>query len=113
MKEFLLIYRNEPQNRPQSNPEELQSITKKMMDWIAGIAAQNKLSDKGNRLSASGKVVRSNNLITDGPYSEIKETVGGYSLVKANSYEEALEVVKGCPIIAIGGNVEIREINPL
>ncbi|HEY8936239.1 MAG TPA: YciI family protein [Cyclobacteriaceae bacterium] len=49
--------------------------------------------------------------MTDGPYSEIKELIGGYSIVKANSLEEATELAKGCPILTVGGNVEVREIS--
>ncbi|MES1226190.1 MAG: YciI family protein, partial [Bacteroidota bacterium] len=93
------------------SPEEMQAMTKKWMDWIGGIAAQNKLVDRGNRLDGAGKVVRPNNVITDGPYSEIKELIGGYTLVKANSLEEAAALAKGCPILTIGGNVEVREIS--
>ena len=81
------------------------------MDWIGGIAAQNKLTDRGNRLFPSGKVLKAGNVITDGPYTEIKESIVGYSIVKADSIEEATELAKGCPALKSGGNVEIREIN--
>lgn len=111
MKEFLLIFRNDLKTIPQASPEEMQANTKRWMDWIGGIAAQNKLSNKGNRLSFSGRVVKANNVVTDGPYSEIKESVGGYSIVKVESYDEAVEIAKGCPIFKFGGNVEVREID--
>ena len=88
-------------------------MTKRWMDWIGGIAAQNKLGDRGNRLFPSGKVVKPGNIITDGPYSEIKESIGGYSIVKANSLEEATELAKGCPGLTIGGSVEVREIREM
>lgn len=88
-------------------------MTKKWMDWIGGIAAQDKLIDRGNRLDSAGKVVRPNQVVTDGPYTEIKELIGGYSLVKADSLEEAAELAKGCPVLALGGNVEVREINKM
>ncbi|NHA04472.1 transcription initiation protein [Mucilaginibacter sp. HC2] len=113
MKEFLFVFRNNSVGAPQGSPEEMQAITQKWMDWVGGIAAQNKLVNRGNRLFGDGKVVRSNNVITDGPYTEIKELIGGYTLVKAESLEEAAELAKGCPILAFGGNVEVREINPL
>ena len=113
MKEYLLIFRNNFKSFPDSSPEEMQAMTKKWMDWIGGVAAQNKLFDRGNRLSNSGKVVKPNNVITDGPYSEIKESVGGYSIVKVDSYEEAVEIAKGCPVLTMGGNVEVREIDQL
>ncbi len=113
MKELLLIFRNDFKAMPEFSPEEMQASTKKWMDWIGGIAAQNKLSNRGNRLSSSGKVVKSNNIVTDGPYTEIKESIGGYSIIKVDSYEEAVEIAKGCPVLASGGNVEVREIDQL
>jgi hypothetical protein len=111
MKDFLFVFRNDYPSLPKGSPEEMQAMTKKWMDWIGGIAAQNKLVDRGNRLDGAGKVVRPNNVITDGPYSEIKELIGGYTLVKANSLDEAAALAKGCPILTLGGNVEVREIS--
>jgi hypothetical protein len=58
----------------------------------------------------SGKVVKAGNVVTDGPFTEIKECIMGYSIVKADSIEEATELAKDCPILTFGGNVEIREI---
>jgi hypothetical protein len=113
MKDFLLVYRVDQNTMPKASPEEMQASTKRWMDWIGGIAAQNKLTDRGNRLFPSGKVVKSNNVIADGPYTEIKESLVGYSIVKAGSIEEATELANGCPILKIGGNVEVREINAL
>jgi hypothetical protein len=111
MKDFLLVYRNDFESIPKGSPEELQALTKKWMDWVGGIAAQNKLTDRGSSLAGGGKVVRPNNVVTDGPYTEIKELIGGYTIVKADSIEEAVELAGGCPIFSYGGNVEVREIN--
>jgi hypothetical protein len=113
MKDFLFVYRNDNNNLPLGSPEEMQAITKKWMDWIGGIAAQNKLSSAGNRLFPDGRVVRPNNVVTDGPYSEIKELIGGYSIVKVETLDEAVELAKGCPIFEFGGNVEVRGINAM
>ncbi|HTE23805.1 YciI family protein [Flavitalea sp.] len=116
MKDYLLVFRtdeNTMQAFPKRSPEEMQVSMKRWMDWIGGIAAQNKLTDRGNRLVPSGQVVKSNNVIADGPYSEIKECIIGYSIVKATSIEEAAELAKGCPVLTIGGNVEIREISAM
>jgi hypothetical protein len=49
-------------------------------------------------------------VVSDGPYVETKEAIGGYTLVKAASLEAAAELAKDCPILSIGGNVEVREI---
>ncbi len=120
MKDFLFVYRMDYNAIPVGTPdipvgtqEQMEAMTKRWMDWIAGIAAKNKLADRGNRLATTGKVVRPDNVVTNGPYTEIKESIGGYTLVKAGSYEEAVELAKGCPILSVGGNVEVREISVL
>ncbi len=114
MKEFLLIFRRESSTpQTQLSPEQLQAMMKPWQDWMGSIAAQNKLVDQGNRLEHEGKVVKPNNIITNGPYVEIKEAVGGYTIIKANSLEEATEISKGCPILNVGGSVEVRAILPM
>jgi hypothetical protein len=110
MKDFLLVFRNDYSKQPKASPEEMQAIMKQWMDWIGGIAAQNKLTNAGNPLGSAGKVVRANNVITDGPYTEIKELIGGYTIVKAETIDEAAGLAKGCPILHVGGNVEVREV---
>ena len=114
MKDFLFVYRAEYTTLPAGTPEQMAAMTKRWMDWIAGIAAQGKVIDRGNRLATTtGQVVKPDNVVTNGPYMEIKESIGGYSLIKATSYDEAVEMAKACPVFAVGGSVEIREINPL
>ena len=113
MKDFLLIFRTDIAAMPKRSPEEMQAMTKLWMDWIGSIAAQNKLTDQGNRLVQTGKVLQPGNVITDGPYMEIKESIVGYSIVKVATEEEAVELAKGCPILKKGGNVEVREISAM
>jgi hypothetical protein len=113
MKEFLLIFRADLTTMPSRTPEQMQEQTRKWMDWIGGIAARDKLKDRGNRLMPEGKVLRSESLITDGPYMEIKESILGYSVIKAISWETAVEIAKGCPIFKSNGSVEVREISIL
>ncbi|HLK30896.1 MAG TPA: YciI family protein [Puia sp.] len=113
MKEFLFVFRMDYNVTSQRSPEEMQATMKRWMDWIGGIAAQNKLVDRGNRLNRDGKVVKVNNIITDGPYTEIKESIGGYTIVKTTSIEDAVEIAKGCPVLSMGGNVEVREIDAM
>src|ERR1044072_1554359 len=98
MKEFLLVFRREATPGSQLSPEQIQQMMKPWQDWIGSIAAQNKLIDRGNRLEAVGKVVKPNNVITNGPYVEMKEAVGGYTLIKANDLDDATAIAKSCPI---------------
>ncbi len=114
MNEFLFIFRRDAVTpEEQMSPEQMQGMMKHWQDWIGSIAAQNKLVSPGNRLSGEGKVLQSNNVITNGPYVEIKEAIGGYIIVRADTLEEAAELSKGCPILMANGNVEIRPIVPM
>ena len=110
MKEFMLIFRHQDGHKVAS-PEQIQVWMKQTMDWIGSIAAQNKFV-MGNGLPFDdAKVVHHDKVVTNGPFGEIKETIGGYVVVKANSVDEAVEFAKGCPVLQGEGNtVEVRAI---
>lgn len=110
MKEFLLIFRREVSGNNALSPEQIQAMMKPWQDWMGSLAAQNKLVSAGNRLTPEGRVVKPDQVITNGPFVETKEAVGGYTIIKAASLDEAAELSKGCPILKIGGNVEVRTI---
>jgi hypothetical protein len=111
MNEFMLIFRHQDGGKVAS-PEQIQVWMKQTMDWIGGIAAQNKFV-LGNGLPFDdAKVVWHNNVVTNGPFGDIKETLGGYIIVKADSVEEAVEFAKGSPVLQGEGNsVEVRRID--
>lgn len=110
MKEFLLIFRRDHVTDAQLSPEQLQQLMKPWQDWMGSIAAQNKLVNRGNRLEAEGAVIKPNKVVVNGPYVETKEAIGGYTHIRAASLEEATEIAKGCPLLTVGGNVEVRPI---
>jgi len=113
MEEFALIMRHED-GKKVASPEQIQQWMKQTMDWIGGIAAQNKFVSGTGLPFDNAKVVTLKNaekLVTNGPFGEIKETIGGLIVVKANSVEEAVEFAKGCPVLQGEGNsVEVRKI---
>lgn len=109
MKEFALIFRLKDLADFQPSPEQMQE----RMNWLAGVAAQNKLVDKGNTLLpivGSAKTVKADDVVTDGPYTEIKEFISGYIVVRAETIDEAVAMAKGNPIFKVGGNIEVREV---
>jgi hypothetical protein len=111
MDEFILIFRHQDGSKIAS-PEQMQIWMKQTMDWIGGIAAQNKFTGGNGLPFEDAKVVWPDNLVTNGPFGEIKETIGGYIIVKANSVEEAVEFAKGSPVLQGDGNsVEVRKIS--
>ena len=111
MEEFALIMRHEDGHKVAS-PEQIQHWMKQTMDWIGGIAAQNKFSGGNGLPFENSKVVWHNNVVTNGPFGDIKETIGGFIIVKADSVDEAVEFAKGCPVLQGDGNsVEVRRIS--
>lgn len=109
MKDFALIFRQNNIADFKPSPEQMQE----RMDWLSSIVAQDKLSDKGNTLlpmPGSAKTVRSDHMVTDGPFTEIKEFISGYIVVKTETIEEAVEIAKRNPIFKTGGSIEVREV---
>lgn len=110
MDEFILIFRHEDGHKVAS-PEQIQIWMDQTRAWMGGIAAQNKLADGHGLFFNDSRVVRHGNIVTKGPFGRIKETIGGYIIVKANSIGEAVEFAKGCPVLQGKGNsVEVRKI---
>lgn len=110
MNEFMMIFRHTPDmNAPAPSPEEIQESIRQWQDWIGGIAAQGKFVST-NQLGFEGKSVAAGQVITDGPYAEIKEIVGGYIIVKTTDLDEAVALAHGCPVLQYGGTVEVRNI---
>jgi len=114
MNEFLIIIRRDLISKDaQPSPEQMQASIKPFQDWIGGIAAQNKLVAPPKRWDADGRVIRQNATVTNGPYAEIKESIGGLVMIRATDYEEAVEIAKGCPILQWGATVEVRMAVPI
>lgn len=113
MNEFLIaIHRDLKSKDASPSPEQMQAAIKPFQDWIGSIAAQNKLVAPPKRWDLDGRVVRQDNSVTNGPYAEIKESIGGLFLIRAESYEDAVEIAKGCPVLKWGATVEVRMAIP-
>jgi hypothetical protein len=110
MDEYALIMRHEDGTKIAS-PEQMQKWMKQTMDWIGGIAAKNKFVSGTGLPFADAKVVGHNNVVTNGPFGDIKETIGGFITVRADSIDEAVEFAKGSPVLQGEGNtIEVRKI---
>lgn len=109
MKDFMMLFYSEEDMSRQPSPEEIQAEIKKWQDWIGGIAAQGKLKST-DALGYQGKTMHADGTLTDGPYVELKEMIGGYLICSADTLDEAVELAKGCPIFEVGGKVEVRDV---
>ena len=113
MTRYMLVLRDEIGKVDDISPDEMQKIIEAYGAWCG------KLGDKhlgGEKLcDGEGRIVRSSGAqpeITDGPYVETKEIFGGYFLIQAESYDQALELVQDCPHLRFG-SIEIRAVEEL
>ena len=109
MAKFLFIYRG-GKGHDDLSPDEMQQVMQKWMDWIGGGMQAGWMIDGGDALDYDGKVVHPDLTVTDGPFAESKELVGGYSIVEADDLDAAAGIAKGCPMPEGGGTVEVRRL---
>jgi len=110
MNEFVFLYRGG--DRPAS-AEQGQQVMQKWMAWFKDLAAKGHVVDRGQPLERTGKIVGNGKVVSDGPFAEMKDVVGGYTLIKAADVTQAAELAKGCPVLDRGGRVEVRPVMKL
>ena len=109
MSKFIYLFRSNPTAFQSLSPEQMQQTVKKWMDWKDTLEKSGHIKQFGERLDGTGKVVRGKaKTVTDGPYIEVKDFIGGYMLVEAKDIDQAVELAKGCPVLESDGTVEIR-----
>ena len=113
MANFMLIFRGSPSTTNDS-PEQMQQHMQKWMAWFQGLTASGVYKGAGAPLEVSGKVVRGQKkTVSDGPYAEAKDLVGGYAIVDAKDLDAAVEIARGCPTYEKDGAVEVRPVRPM
>ena len=106
MREFLFLFRGA--ESASLSPDEMQRQMQKWRAWIEDLARAGRFKS-GKPLDCGGKVLADRGrLVTDRPFAESKEVVGGYLIVTAESLDDAVGLARGCPILEVGGTVEIR-----
>ena len=110
---FMLLLRGGISNRELS-PKQLQAQIEKYMSWIESLRKEGHFL-AGEPLEEKGKLLSGHTAetITDGPFAESKEAIGGYFIISARDLAAAVEISKGCPIFANGGTVEVRPIQQI
>jgi hypothetical protein len=108
--EYMLLFRGPHWDQGLST-DELQKAMDSVMAWFEGLNQRGKV--KGAQpLSAQGRTISGTNgrFVVDGPFTETKEAVGGYLVLQADSFEEAVEVARTNPVVRYGVSVEVRPI---
>lgn len=116
MPQYILILHDDLEALSRISPDEMQRVVAKYMAWSQQMGESGHLrggeklrDDGGKTLTApGGKLV-----VRDGPFAEAKELVGGYFLIEARDYAEATTLCADCPHLALGGRIELREIEPM
>ncbi len=110
MKDFMFLFKGPYYEELELSPEKAQNHMEKWFAWIEELRSQGIYVD-GKPLVRSGKTVSGiDQVVTDGPFAESKELVGGYFIIKANDIDEAVAATKGFPDYGLGGSVEVREV---
>jgi hypothetical protein len=107
MSDFMFLFRG---GQTGGSPEQMQQHMQKWRTWMQELGQKGHFK-AGEPLDKSGKVVKgSRKAVTDGPFAEAKDLVGGYLIVSARDLDEAVELSKGCPIFENDGIVEVRPV---
>jgi len=113
MPEFIFLYRNTQEARREmsGSPERAQQSMQKWRAWFKDLGERGYLKNVGQPLDHAGKVVGgTKKTVTDGPYSETKDVVGGFSIIEAKDLDQAAQLASGCPVTDAGGSVEVRPV---
>lgn len=116
MSQFILLLHENPMNFADASADDIQSVIGEYTAWRHKLEAEGrfaggqKIKDEGGRhLSLRNGAVR----VVDGPYTEAKEVMGGFFLIEAADYDEAVAISEECPHLKYGGRIELREIDPI
>jgi hypothetical protein len=90
--------------------DQIENVIDKFYQWLDGLVDEGKMRP-GQRLTYEGKTVTQKNVITDGPFGESKEVIGGYWFILAGSIDEAAEIAGGNPCLECGLFLEVRPID--
>ena len=112
MASFMFIFRGG--DAATDSPEQLQQHMQKWMAWFEGLTKAGAYHGAGAPLQRAGKVVRgSRRAVSDGPYAEAKDLVGGYAIIEAKDLDAAVELARGCPTYEKDGAVEVRPVQAM
>jgi hypothetical protein len=116
MAKFMLIVLEPPgRGFPSFSPQAAQRLGQKVREWSEKVRAAGKHVSGEKLKEEGGRVIgrqKDRITVTDGPYAEVKEVVGGYMTIRAESYDEAVELARTCPLLEYA-RIGVREVDPM
>jgi hypothetical protein len=115
MSEFVYLFRSTPESARDvmGVPERAKESLQAWFTWIRDLEQRGHLKHPGQPLARTGRVVRGEGDVTDGPYVEAKDMVLGFIVVEAADITQAVALTAGCPLVQGGGSVEVRPVEVL
>jgi len=114
MAAYMLIFRGAGSSAAADSPEQIQQHMQKWFAWFEGLTKSGVYKGQGAPLEQGGKVIRgARKAVSDGPYAEAKDLVGGYAIIEAKDLDGAVEIARGCPTYEKDGAVEVRPVRPM
>ena len=113
MRKFLLLLHMSPSRFNKLSPEEIQKIIASYVAWREDLVKRNKMLGGEKLTNEGGKQLRNDSgkvTVTDGPYSELQEVLGGFFMIQAADYAEAVAIASTCPHILGGQRIEVRQV---
>ena len=114
MPQYMLLLHDAGTMPPDLSPEDMQAIIQRYIDWRTKAAANGRKVEGHKLRDGEGRLLRGKvgaPMITDGPYAEAKEIIGGLFMIEARDYNEAVKLASDCPHLEFG-TIEIREVEP-
>ena len=114
MKKFIIMLLHDAGFPDDISPDQIQAIIQRYVAWRQKVQQNGRKVDGHKLTDREGRVMRGaagTTKVTDGPYAEGREVIGGLFIVEANSYDEVVELSKDCPHLDFG-SIEIREVDP-
>jgi len=116
MANFMLFLHQSVTNRPNLSRDEAMRMTNEYVAWANKMRQEGRFVGGDKLTDDPGKVLRTRggkSVVTDGPYAETKEIVGGYFCIKATDFAEAVDLAQSCPHLKFGGEIEVRQVHEM
>lgn len=116
MPQFMLLLHQVPSDMSAVSPEQMQAVIAEYTAWSERLAAAGKFKGGQKLTGEGGRSISANGAglsVTDGPYNETKEVIGGFFTIEAADYDEAVALCEGSPHLKYGGRIEVRQIHAM
>jgi len=116
MPSFMLLLHRPVERLSQMDPETITKARREYLDWAERMRAAGRLKGGSKLTDDAGRILRNAGgrvAVTDGPFTESKEMVGGYFLLAAGDYAEACRIASECPHLKYGSYLEVRQVEEL